>query len=473
MDWVVWVVVVGFASTLAALCGAGCVKGVLVYFRNLEAYRKAFGIRPRRGVDLSLRNLLRCTARGVEFVVWLTVKRMLRPCLRRMLVGGPRLWLWAIARLVLFPCFALHLAVVLLTLALVEDKSMHLHRPPVFITAAFFGVAALVDCCLYATVRTPRTQLQTRLFAKMCAGALLSDALLTAFLRSALRPMAQLHCLEPQNRPLFQLYGLVQVLYVRLGVPLACLGPACGARATLPLRAGEWGGAAGPGHLAPRFVTCLLCSTPPEAVVRTLAAAGLLAAHPSAAPALNTTANGTVGICSFSRLPPAAQLDCVPPWTHAENMTALSMRDRGYNGAVPPSPPVVVAPAGAAPGAGAGAGAGAGGVELPLPLPCADMHACVAGVAGADALVPRFFLAHAFVLLLAIVAAHEHGENLHADAPETADDAARRMERELMAANKAKATGRVAPLRDGAGAAAPAAAAAKPAKRSAQKEAWG
>jgi len=163
----------------------------------------------------------------------------------------------------------------------------------------------------------------------------------------------------------------------------------------------------------------------------------------------------------------------VPPWTHAENMTALSMRDRGYNGAVPPSPPVVVAPAGAAPGAGAGAGAGASGVKLPLPLPCADMQACVACVAGADALVPRFFLAHAFVLLLAIVAAHEHGENLHADAPETADDAARRMERELMAANKAKATGRVAPLRDGAGAAAPAAAAAKPAKRSAQKEAWG
>ena len=132
--------------------------------------------------------------------MWLTVKRVLRPCLRRMLVGGPRLWLWAIARLVLFPCFALHLTVALLTLALVEDKSMHLHRPPVFTTAAFFGVAALVDCCLFATVRTPRTQLQTRLFAKLCAGALLSDALLTAFLRSAAELREQLAAQTEERR---------------------------------------------------------------------------------------------------------------------------------------------------------------------------------------------------------------------------------------------------------------------------------
>ncbi len=59
------------------------------------------------------------------------------------------------------------------------------------------------------------------------------------------------------------------------------------------------------------------------------------------------------------------------------------------------------------------------------------------------------------------------------DEDAAADDAARRMERELMATNKARATGRVAPLRDGVGAAALAAAAAKPAKRNAQKEAWG
>ena len=406
MDWVVVCVLVGFATLIFAACCSLGVKAVLAYYRNLETFRKQFGFRrPQPRCDLSPHNVCKQTLRAVEFIVWLVMERLLRRCLLRMMVGGPRLWLLLLSRLVFFPCFVLHLVVAILVVALVEDKALHLHRPPIFWTAIFFGVAALVDGVLYAVIRKPRTQLQTRLFAKLCCAALVTDIVFTVTVDAALRPLAQLHCLEPRNKPIFAFYHSIRLGYVHLGVQDACLRDStCDCAAS------------GPGYLSPRFVTCLLCNTPPADVVRTLAAAGLFAGHPSARPVLNTTANGTAGVCSFAfgQLAPGSELNCVPPSTHALNMTDGDMRDVGMN-------------------------------ETAAALPCESVQSCISCMAAKT--VPRFFFAHAAILVVALVAAHEHGMHLQEDAPETLKERTQRLESEMMARKAIMSGRKLAPIK--------------------------
>ena len=392
MDWPLIVLLCGFFGFGVLAAAAATIKYVISYHKQLEYDRKhTRGFVRRKPMDLSALGMAKRLVVAIEFVVWFAGKKVLHRVMSRVMVGGPRVWLWAMSRFVFLPCFVLHLVVAILLLASVEDRPLHYYNPFIAGPAAFFLFSAAVDLALYATVRKPKVLVQMRVFQQAIVISMLWNIAGAALMRTGivLDPLARLHCLETKNSNLYSLYLVLRRIYTDFGATPSCLAAECGVGTAVRM--------GGTKAVAPLFTACLMCSQPMGEVLRALGSAGMLAEHPSANPTGNITANGTQ-LCAWMDLPRPV---CI-------STTATLNATRS-------------------------AGAAAIRLESSPMNPCAAVAGCLSCVDSVLARVPILYVVHFCVLLVAVVATLDMVELLKEAMPETAVERTTRFEKEMEA----------------------------------------
>ena len=226
-DWdiVGWVIFFCLLSISVCFCGRWVAKVAIAYFKRQEFIKsRIIGLPLRRKGPGYLHSSACGLLELVEWLLWCVATKVIHRTLRRLLVGGPRRWLWVLARVVHLPSCLLHLVAGALLLATVQDGT-HLTNPPIVGTAVYFFAWAGLELVLFVCARWPRTTTQLTWLARACAVVLVWDAVAFALLADGtlLAPVVRTHCLEVGNTYLFGAYRFVRAAYVEeLGAGAVC-----------------------------------------------------------------------------------------------------------------------------------------------------------------------------------------------------------------------------------------------------------